>query len=355
MTDPLSIQIGSVTSLALQGPAVSMGMSITNPNSFYNLVNGLQDPVPNTYAGKELTFLRSMSQQTQQYATVVKAAAANVTQQALYPTGNNLADQLKIVARLIKGGLKTRIYMVSYGGFDTHFNQAESDNTSIGNHAKLLKTVSDAIKAFQDDLKFLSIEDRVIGMTFSEFGRRIKSNASGGTDHGAAAPMFLFGNNVLPGVLGDTPKIPVKTTDNDNVPFQYDFRSVYASILTHWLCVKEADLQQVMLKNFQLLPVVNSATCRIVDPNQSGRLLISNYPNPFTTSTTVQFTTAGGHTLVQIMDALGRVIKVLVDIEYPVAGNYRVPFETSNLVAGVYYARFQNLTVQQVHTMVKAN
>lgn len=355
MTDPLSIQIGSVTSLALQGPAVSMGMSITNPNSFYNLINGLQDPAPNTYAGKELTFLRSMAQQTQQYATVVKAAAANVTQQAPYPAKNNLADQLKIVSRLIKGGLKTRIYMVSYGGFDTHFNQADSTDTSIGSHANLLKNVSEAIKAFQDDLKFLSIEDRVIGMTFSEFGRRVKSNASGGTDHGAAAPMFVFGKNILPGVLGDTPNIPVKATDNDNVPFQYDFRSVYASILTHWLCVKEADLQQVLLKNFQLLPIVNSATCKVVNPNQSGSLLISNYPNPFTNSTTVQFTTAGGHTLVQIMDVMGRVIKVLVDIEYPAPGNYRVPFETANLAAGVYYARFQNLTVQQVHTMVKAN
>ncbi len=355
MTDPLSIQIGSVTSLSLQGPAVSMGMSITNPNSFYNLLNGLQDPVPNTYAGKELAFLRSMSQQTQQYATVVKAAATSVTQQSTYPSSNNLADQLKIVARLIKGGLKTRIYMVSYGGFDTHYNQADSKDTSIGNHANLLKSVSEAIKAFQDDLKFLNIEDRVIGMTFSEFGRRIKSNGSGGTDHGAAAPMFLFGNNILPGVLGDTPNIPTTATVNDNVPFQYDFRSVYASLLTHWLCVKEADLQQVLLKNFQLLPIVNSATCKIVTPNQSGNLLVSNYPNPFTTSTTVQFTTAGGHTLVQIMDALGRVIKVLVDIEYPVAGNYRVPFETANLVAGVYYVRFQNLTVQQVHTMVKVN
>lgn len=355
MTDPLSIQIGSVTSLALQGPAVSMGMSITNPNSFYNLVNGLQDPAPNTYAGKELTFLRSMSQQTQQYATVVKAAAANVTQQSTYPTGNNLADQLKIVARLIKGGLKTRIYMVSFGGFDTHFNQTDATDTEKGNHAKLLETLSDAIKAFQDDLQFLNVEDRVIGMTFSEFGRRVKSNGSGGTDHGAAAPMFVFGKNILPGVLGDTPNIPTKATDNDNVPFQYDFRSVYASILTHWLCVKEEDLQQVLLKNFQLLPIINSATCRIVSPNQSGSLLISNYPNPFTNSTTVQFTTAGGHTLVQVMDALGRVIKVLVDLEYPIAGNYRVPFETANLVAGVYYVRFQNLSVQQVHTMVKVN
>ena len=353
MTDPLSIQIGSVTSLTLQGPAVSMGMSITNPTSFYNLLNGVQDPAPNSYAGKELSYLRSISQQTQQYATVVKAAANNVTQQSTYPTSNSLADQLKIVARLIKGGLKTRIYMVTYGGFDTHFNQTNATDTSIGNHANLLKNVSDAIKAFQDDLKFLNVEDRVIGMTFSEFGRRIKSNASGGTDHGAAAPMFLFGKNILPGVLGDTPNIPATATVNDNVPFQYDFRSIYATLLTNWLCVKESDLQQVMLKNFQLLPIVNAATCKVAGPNTSGESLISNYPNPFTNSTTIQFTTAGGHTLIQIMDGMGKVIRILIDAEYPTAGTYKVIFETANLVAGVYYARFQNLSIQQVRTMVK--
>jgi uncharacterized protein (DUF1501 family) len=255
MTDPLSIQIGSITSLTSQGPSVNMGMSISSTSSFYNLINGVQDPAPNTKAGKELTYVRNIARQTQQYATVIKEAAAKVTQQSTYPSNNTLADQLKIVARLIKGGLRTRIYMVSYGGFDTHSSQTNTTDTTTGAHATLLRNVSTAIKAFQDDLKYLNIEDRVIGMTYSEFGRRIKSNASGGTDHGSAAPMFLFGKNILPGVLGDTPKIPATATVNDNLPYQYDFRSIYATLLSNWLCVKETDLQQVMLKNFQLLPL----------------------------------------------------------------------------------------------------
>ncbi len=354
MKDPLSIQIGSVTSLTLQGPAVSMGMSISNPNSFYNLVNGVQDPAPNSKAGKELSFVRTISQQTQQYATVVKDAANSVTQQATYPTNNPLADQLKIVSRLIKGGLKTRIYMVSYGSFDTHALQTNTTDTSIGTHANLLRNVSDAIKAFQDDLKFLGTEDRVIGMTFSEFGRRVKSNASGGTDHGAAAPMFLFGKNILPGVLGDTPNIPVNATVNDNVPFQYDFRSIYATLLNNWLCVKESDLQQVMLKNFQQLPLVNGASCKPNVLNLSGDVIISNAPNPFGSSTLITFKTNGGHTLIQILDASGRLIANLVDREYPVAGTYTVQFNTASLSSGVYYARLQNMAVQQVRTMVKA-
>ena len=112
-----------------------------------------------------------------------------------------------------------------------------SGDTSTGGHARLLGNVSAAIKAFQDDLKFLGVDDRVLGITFSEFGRRILSNASLGTDHGAAAPLFIFGAKVQGGVTGSNPIIPVTATVGDNVPYQYDFRSVYGSILTNWLCV----------------------------------------------------------------------------------------------------------------------
>ena len=118
MTDPLGIQIGSVTSLTFQGPQVSMGMSISDPVNFYNLINGVQDPAPNSNAGYELSYIRTVARQTQQYADVIKTAALRVSSQIAYPTNNSLGDQLKIVARLIKGGLTTRVYMVSIGGFD---------------------------------------------------------------------------------------------------------------------------------------------------------------------------------------------------------------------------------------------
>ena len=353
MTDPLAIQIGSITSLTLQGPQASLGMSITNPTTFYSLLNGVQDPVPNTPAGKELGFIRQVAQKTQQFASVVKTAAAAVTVQSTYPSNNSLADQLKIVSRLIKGGLKTRIYMVTYGGFDTHASQVISTDTTTGTHANLLKNVSDAVKAFQDDLAFLNIEDRVVGMTFSEFGRRIKSNASTGTDHGSAAPMFVFGKPVIGGVLGNSPTLPANAAVNDNIPFQYDFRSVYATLLANWLCVDEAALNQIMLKNFQMLPLINNTACRNVRPNISGDILITNSPNPFTANTTITFKTDGGHTLIQIMDTMGRVITNLLDKEYAGPGTYSIPFNGSSLPNGIYYARLQNMATQQVRTMMK--
>ena len=352
MPDPLGIQIGSTTSLTFQGPAVSMGMSISNPTSFYNLLAGVEDPAPNTNAGKELKYIRQVAKQTSAYATVVKNAANAVTAQSPYPANNSLADQLKIVARLVKGGLKTKIYMVNYGSFDTHSLQTTTTDTTVGSHANLLKNVSDAIKAFQDDLKFLQVEERVVGMTFSEFGRRIKSNSSTGTDHGAAAPVFLFGKNVIPAVLGNNPTLPVNATVNDNIPMQYDFRSIYATLLENWLCVKNADLQQIMLKNFQSLPLVNAAGCKIVAPNSSGNSYLEIWGTPFTQSTKIVYKTDGGHTLLQIFDTLGRLITTPVDADLA-AGSYNYTFVSGPLPAGVYYVRLQNGATQQVKAMIK--
>ncbi len=352
MPDPLGIQIGSTTSLTFQGPAVSMGMSISNPTSFYNLLAGVEDPAPNTNAGKELKYIRLVAKQTSAYSTVVKAAANAVTQQAVYPANNSLADQLKIVARLVKGGLKTKIYMVSYGSFDTHSLQTSTTDTTVGSHATLLKNVSDAIKAFQDDLKFLGVEERVVGMTFSEFGRRIKSNSSTGTDHGAAAPMFLFGKNVIPKVWGDNPAIPANANVNDNIPMQYDFRSVYASLMQDWLCVKNADLQQIMLKDFQQLALVNNATCNPLPPVTAGTSYLEIWGTPFTQSTVIKYKTDGGHTLLQIFDTMGRLVKIPVDADLP-AGSYTYNYDSGPLPAGVYYARLQNGPMQQVKAMIK--
>jgi uncharacterized protein (DUF1501 family) len=353
--DPLAIQIGSITSLALQGPLMSMGMSITNPTEFYNLVGGVLDPAPASPSGKELQFIRLIAQQTQQYATSIKGAAYLVNNQSPYPANNPLAEQLKIVARLVKGGLKTRVYMVSAGGFDTHSLQVTAGNTEAGNHANLLKMVSDAMKAFMDDLKFLGIQDRVLGMTFSEFGRRIRSNSSVGTDHGAAAPLFLFGGKVQGGMLGQNPILPRDASVNDNIPHQYDFRSVYATILQDWFCASPDVLQTVLMKNYQSLPLLQSGTCSSgiggINLSSEGKW-VSNYPNPFSQTTKIVFKTTGGHTLIQVMNTMGIVVRTLADGEY-LPGTQTVVFDSEGLPSGVYYARYQSGAVQQVRAMLK--
>ena len=357
MPDPLALQIGNSVSLALQGSSINMGMTISDPTNFYNLINGIQDPAPANYFGRELTFIRTVSQQSTAYASVITSAANAITQQSpAYPSSgvNYLADQLKIVARLIAGGLKTKIYLVSLGGFDTHSLQTDTINPATGTHADLLNKVSEAIAAFTTDLSYLGVQDRVVGLTFSEFGRRIKSNGSLGTDHGAAAPMFVFGSQVTPGMLGSNPIIPANATVNDNVAMQYDFRSVYASLLSQWLCVPNSDLNQIMLQNFQQLPIVSANACTVgIDElnHAAGLNLISNYPNPFTSRTRVKFTSNGGHALVQVFNPEGQLLKTIINGEYP-AGTYETDYENEGYAAGVYHLRLQNESIQQVKNMM---
>jgi len=259
MPDPLAIQIGSVVASAFQGPSFTMGLAISNPSNFYNLIEDKVEVASNTRWGEQLAYLEKVSQKTDQYAGVIKNAAMKITKQSdKYPAPgkNPLADQLKIVARLVAGGLRTKVYLVSIGSFDTHSKQAEADDTTMGTHAQLLRKVSEAVGAFMDDLTKFQVADRVVGMTFSEFGRRIKSNASGGTDHGTAAPVLYFGNSVKAGIIGANPQLPTSASVNDNIAMQYDFRSLYATVLQQWLNFPADQIQQILFGSFPLLPMV---------------------------------------------------------------------------------------------------
>jgi uncharacterized protein (DUF1501 family) len=137
-----------------------------------------------------------------------------------------LAERLKVVAQLIDAELKTRVYYVELDGFDTHAQQAAA-------HATLLKQFSEAVGAFTQDVAHHGHADRVLVTSFSEFGRRVAENASEGTDHGAAAPMFLAGARVQPGLIGDHPSLD--DLEDGDVKFHTDFRQVYATLLDKWL------------------------------------------------------------------------------------------------------------------------
>lgn len=358
MPDPLAIQISNVPTLTVQGSIYSMGLSITNPEKIYTFANPFSDyPLNSAPANKELKFLRVISEKTKIYSDIIRAAYRRAATMATYPTENSLADQLKIVARLIKGGLKTRVYTVTIGGFDTHKRQVNASDTTTGQHAKLMKDLSAGISAFQQDLELMDLDDRVMGMTFSEFGRRIKSNASLGTDHGAAAPLIMFGTHAKKGILGNSPDIPADIQVVNNIPFQYDFRSVYASILEQWFCVKQPALNEILLQNYQALPLVQGGPCGLpedpnVTNNNSEKLILKMWPNPYTVSATIQFSTTGGHTMIQQIDALGRVVKVLTSQDYA-AGTYNIDIYNDGFASGVYFLRLQNQSLQKVISIMK--
>lgn len=157
-----------------------------------------------------------------------------------YP-GTPLARSLQVVARMIEGRLPTRVFYVSHGGFDTHANQ-------LGSHAIRLQQLDEALAAFFKDIKAQDESDRVLLMTFSEFGRRVQENANGGTDHGAAAPLFLLGGPVKGGLHGKVPSLT--DLNKGDLKFSTDFRSVYATILEKWL---QTDHQPILGRKFPVL------------------------------------------------------------------------------------------------------
>lgn len=282
--DPMSIQIGTNADLSLISQVGNMALTFQDPNQFYQLVQGGTyggyERVK-TLAGDELNFTRKVSADSLQYATRVKQAADNGQNLATYPTNNKLADQLKIVSKLIDGGLNTRLYVVSMGGFDTHSNQLTS-------HQSLMNQLNSAISAFMQDLQLNNINNRVVGMTMSEFGRRVNENGSAGTDHGTAAPMILFGDLINEGIYGNNPDLV--NLVNNNLVHQYDFRQIYASVLKQLFAASDSELLNVLLSQFNTLPLIIPQAQPPQSQQRSDFALSQNFPNPFNPVTRINYT-----------------------------------------------------------------
>lgn len=248
---PLAVDIGPVLSLSLLGQNGAMGIALRNPKQFVWLVNRgnkiIEEGFTPTPAGFELDFVRRINFESLQYSTQVKEAADKGTNTVEYPD-TSLATQLSLVSRLIAGGLKSKVFLVSQRGYDTHANQ-------INRHNTLMTDLNEAVSAFTQDLKQHNLQDRVLGMSMSEFGRRTKENGSGGTDHGTSAPIFFFGTNVNAGVAGKAPDF--ETVDRRGDFFhEYHFRQVYASVLNQWFGVSENLITSLFPSNPSLVPIL---------------------------------------------------------------------------------------------------
>ena len=199
----------------------------------------------NSHHESPIDFLERVALDAQVSSDKILAISRRVENRATYPQ-NQLGSSLKLVSRLIAGGLPTRIFYVSQGGYDTHQNQS-------GTHDRLLRELGDSVKAFVDDLKAQGNFERVMIMTFSEFGRRVSENANGGTDHGAASSMFVIGNKVKAGLLGEYPSLAPSDLVNGDLKFTTDFRNVYAGVLEQWLKTKSAPILGKQFAPMQLL------------------------------------------------------------------------------------------------------
>ena len=234
-----SISIGRNAPLAMLGE-IQKPISFESPELFKWLGNDLHASMTEPYGQinrrGQLDGVQSDSQKAFLMRTALDAqvasdkirAAVNQAPLVNYP-GSGLARQLQMVGSMIRAEMPTRVYYVSIGGFDTHAGQA-------GSHANLLAQVSNALKAFYEDIKAQGNNDRVLTVVFSEFGRRVRQNASGGTDHGTAAPMYLIGDMVKPGLLGNHPSLT--DLDGGDLKYNLDFRSIYAAVLEDWMGAK---------------------------------------------------------------------------------------------------------------------
>jgi len=333
--DPLAVQIGSTSSLLLQGDPYQMGLSIANSDSFYQIVEGEVDEAPPTKAGNELTYIRFVAQQTAGYTQRIQSVSTQATNiSTLYPK-TPLAEQLKIVARLIAGGLQTKVYLVSLGGFDTHADQVDIGDKTQGRHADLLQNLSESVYAFMDDIRLLGREQQVLAMTISEFGRRIASNGSIGTDHGAAAPQFVFGPGITNSVVQSHPTIPSEVSPADSLEMKTDFRAVYATILQKWFCVSENSTADIMLKPFGILPLfddVNTAILPEITTSEKAWV----FPNPCHEETSIHFSSQGEKIMFMMISPSGRQLMETKPIYYP-TGSHVYTLNVSSLPSGIYY------------------
>jgi len=252
-----AVAIGREAPLAMQGRRVKP-IAFENDQLFRWLGDDVHESLREPYrelakreaqegveAGSNADFLLRTALDAQVSSEAIRRA---VRQEPLvrFPR-SGLGRQLTMVSNMIRAGLPTRVYYVTLGGFDTHAGQGAAQ----GRHARLLGEFAAAVRAFYQDLQAQGNDGRVLTMTFSEFGRRVGQNASRGTDHGTAAPMFLFGPMVRAGVFGEHPSLT--DLDQGDLKYRIDFRSVYADVLKHWL---ETDSEAVLGGRFRATKLV---------------------------------------------------------------------------------------------------
>jgi len=326
MLDPIGIELSGTLSLAFHREnGIPIGLNIGSPEQFYQLISsvGVDPPIafPESHAGDELKYIMEFEKKSNQYASRLRdlynaASESTVDYRNGYPyaspgRANNLASQLKLIARLLAGGVKTKIFLCRIGGFDTHGEQVEEYDSSLGLHASLLYNMSTAIQDFYTDLKNRGIEERVLSLTFTEFGRRAYSNDSFGTDHGTATPVFVFGTKLNSGIYGVNPGLKEEDLHRGNLIYNIDYRQIYTSVIQDWF---EGDNEALIQTGFNewvntKLPIVATTGTPSYTPGKNLNSL-QLFPNPVHSIVHIQYDLKfRGAVMLNVIDSAGRRVK----------------------------------------------
>lgn len=274
--DPLGMQFGDTkASLSFHdctSTYEAVNLTGQNPGELFGLLNGLgtapHADTPLSEYGAEIDYIMSVENSTNVYGERITNVYNSGTNSAVVYPDSYLGYQFSLVARMLSGGSKTKMFMVHKGGFDTHAGQVMAGTPHIGEHAELLTDVFDSIKAFHDDLTSLGMSEKVVTVVFSEFSRRITENGSNGTDHGNYGPMFIFGDAVNPGVSGTNFDIS-QINDSGNMletEIQHDYRDVFKTLLQNWMGAGDDILEPAQMLEFNIMPELIIPE-QIVDPS----------------------------------------------------------------------------------------
>ncbi len=324
---PGAIKISSGSAVAFHNPdQIDLAVNFNSPDRLLDIAESgfVYDTVnlpDDCYYGDQIGFLRGIMNVTFSYAPQISTAYGNGTNEVSY-SNNELSRQLSIVARLIKGNLGTRLYMVTLDGFDTHENQNNS-------HPNLMNTLSNAVTEFYADLTEGNKAQEVLSMTFSEFGRRINEN-SGGTDHGTAAPVMMFGP-ALQGnaILGKDPDLD-DIDNNGNLKHDIDFRSIYATILESWLCLDPVGVDMILGDSYERISGIGfdcmSVSTQEVTPLEHGikHLAKSDGMGGIIIEYTLD---RPGPVEISIFSVMGQKVTTLVS-EYQLKGKHQAHYNT---------------------------
>ncbi len=386
---PLGIEFGNALSDIFLGANGGMGIAMNSMPSKAAPGGQNYDAITQTTTQyNELAFVRLIQQESEVYSATI--VSRGITKNKVTYPSSTLATQLAGIAQMIAsqlqtGSVQTKIYLVTQGSYDTHSNQ-------ISRQASLLTDLSAAVLAFQQDLQAfgtvngVNMADTVAMMTYSEFGRRVQENGSG-TDHGTSAPHFVIGTMVKGAVYGSDPDLSTQTSDpneinknNEGVPGNlaydptHDFRNVYATMINEWL-MAGADqatistvIQDVLTQDssatysatktpWQSLGIFQTSGTQYVGsaPGTVGLMLLQNYPNPVTSTTTIPYMLdAAGPVELSIFSSDG--IEVARPVEgWQTAGSQSVTFDASKLAAGAYFFRLKTSTQTVSRPMVVAH
>jgi len=357
MLDPIGIELSGTLSLAFHREnGIPIGLNIGSPEQFYQLISsvGVDPPIafPESHAGDELRYIMEFEKKSNQYADRLRdvynaAGESTIEYRNGYPyaspgRANNLASQLKLIARLLAGGVKTKIFLCRIGGFDTHGEQVEEYDSSLGMHAALLYNMSTAVQDFYTDLKTRGIAGRVLSVTFTEFGRRAYSNDSYGTDHGTATPVFVFGTQLNSGIYGQNPGLQPDQLHNGNLVYNIDYRQIYTSIIQDWF---QGDNEALIETGFSewvdtKIPLVSTTGTSSHSPGINP-VTLHLYPNPADQMLQLQYQLAlRGRVTIYILDNSGRRVKS-AHMEGRFGTNSH-SLNVSGLKAGIYHLQMKH-------------